>query len=275
MKEKNKISFKKILYIVLIIMTLSVLGYNSYLGIDWFMDKKENDEETAEINQELSIEEVADGQNVNPPIDKNNDYWYYITMPLINVDISKLKKINRDTIGFLSVSGTNINYPVVQTTNNSYYISHSFKKQSNKAGWIFMDYRNSAVDLSQNTIIYGHSRLDTTMFGTLKNILKTSWLKNKNNYIVKLSTETENTMWQVFSVYTISTENYYLTTNFNNNIQYQAWLNKMINRSEYNFKTTVNTNDKVLTLSTCHGSSKRVVMQAKLIKRVAKSVENF
>jgi len=133
-----------------------------------------------------------------------------------------------------------------------------------------MDYRNSSSNLSQNTIIYGHSRLDTTMFGTLKNILKTSWLNNKDNYIVKLSTKTENTLWQVFSVYTVPTENYYITTNFNNNIEYQNWLNTMIGRSEYNFNTTVNINDKILTLSTCYGSDKRVVMQAKLIKRAEK-----
>jgi len=133
-----------------------------------------------------------------------------------------------------------------------------------------MDYRNSATNLSQNTIIYGHSRLDTTMFGTLKNILKTSWLNNKNNYIIKLSTATENTMWQVFSVYTVPNENYYITTNFNNNIEYENWLDTMINRSEFNFNTTVNTNDKILTLSTCYGSNKRVVMQAKLIKSAKK-----
>ena len=167
-------------------------------------------------------------------------------------------------------TGTNIQYPVVQTTNNSYYINHSFKRQSNKAGWIFMDYRNNIKNLSRNTIIYGHSRLDTTMFGTLKNILKTTWLNNKNNYIVKLSTETENTLWQVFSVYSIPTENYYLTTNFNNNLEYQDWLDIMISRSEYNFNTSLNTNDKILTLSTCYGSDKRVVMQAKLIKKAEK-----
>jgi len=136
-----------------------------------------------------------------------------------------------------------------------------------------MDYRNNASNLSRNTIIYGHSRLDTTMFGTLKNILKTSWLNNKNNYIIKLSTAAENTMWQVFSVYTIPTENYYITTDFNNNAEYQNWLNTMVSRSEYNFKVAVNTNDKILTLSTCYGygNNQRVVMQAKLIKRAEKT----
>ena len=269
--SQNKRLFKKIFFAILIIIALGivlgVLVYNSVLVTDWVMDKKENEEEMSEINQEVLIEEIADGENVNPPADKSSDYWYYIKMPLMNVDISKLQKINSDTIGFLRVEGTNINYPVVQTTNNSYYINHSFKKQSNRAGWIFMDYRNNATKLSQNTIIYGHSRLDTTMFGTLKNILKTNWLNNKNNYIVKLGTATESTMWQVFSVYTIPTENYYISTSFNNNVEYQAWLNTMISRSEYDFNTTVNIKDKVLTLSTCYGSGKRVVMQAKLIKR--------
>jgi len=70
----------------------------------WFVDKKENEEETDDINQEVSIEEVTEGENVNPPSEKNNDYWNYIKIPLINVDISELQKINSDTVGFLSVS---------------------------------------------------------------------------------------------------------------------------------------------------------------------------
>ena len=77
-----------------------------------------------------------------------------------------------------------------------------------------MDYRNNAVDFDKNTIIYGHSRYDMSMFGTLRNVVKKSWFDNKDNHLIKLSTPTENTMWQVFSTYKIKAEDYYLQTDF-------------------------------------------------------------
>jgi len=95
---------KKFLYIGLIIIALGILIYNGYLAAGWFMDKKENEEELSDIEQEVNIEEVPEGENINPPEDKSNDYWDYIKMPLMDVDISGLQAINSDTIGFLSVN---------------------------------------------------------------------------------------------------------------------------------------------------------------------------
>jgi len=100
----KKSLFKKVLFAALIVMVIGVLAYNAYLGVDWFTDKKENEEEISEIDQEVSVEELAEGENINPPANAESDYWYYIKMPLMNVDISELQKINSDTVGFLSVN---------------------------------------------------------------------------------------------------------------------------------------------------------------------------
>ena len=105
------------------------------------------------------------------------------------------------------------------------------------------------------------------MFGSLKNILKSGWLNNSDNYIVKLSTETENTLWQVFSIYHIPTTNDYIKINFNSNEDFNEWTTVLINRSAYNFNTNVNESDKVLTLSTCYNNDEKVVLHAKLIKK--------
>ena len=131
-----------------------------------------------------------------------------------------------------------------------------------------MDYRNDANTFDQNTIIYAHSRYDGTMFGSLKTILTSSWYKNKDNYIIRMSTSKENTMWQIFSTYTIPKESYYITTNFKNDGDYATYLKTIKERSEEEFSGTVNTNDKILTLSTCKDNfGNRVVMHAKLIKK--------
>ena len=131
-----------------------------------------------------------------------------------------------------------------------------------------MDYRNNKEDFDNNTIIYAHSRNDTTMFGSLKNVLTTAWLENRENHLVYLSTPYENTMWQVFSVYTIPSESYYITPKFETEEEYTTFLITLKNRSIYDFNTELNINDKVLTLSTCQDNyGNRVVLHARLIKR--------
>ena len=97
--------------------------------------------------------------------------------------------------------------------------------------------------------------------------LKSNWYNNKDNHIIRLSTEIENTMWQIFSVYKIPEETYYITTNFSNDSEYEKFLNIIKERSIHNFNTDININDKVLTLSTCYSDTERTVVHAKLIKR--------
>ena len=109
------------------------------------------------------------------------------------------------------------------------------------------------------------------MFGSLRNILSSSWYNNTDNHIIKLSTPTENTLWQVFSVYHIETTNDYIQTEFRNDEEYQEFLDMLIGRSAVTFDTTVNANDKILTLSTCYNKTDKVVMHAKLIKREART----
>lgn len=187
-------------------------------------------------------------------------------MKLIDVDLNELKKQNNETVGWIQVKGTNINYPFVQHSDNSYYLSHDFSKKKNNAGWLFLDYRNNINQINKNTIIYGHGRLDRTMFGSLKNIFKSDWLNDQNNYVIFISTEKENTMWQVFSTYRIKTTSDYLRINFQNDNDYQNFLDMITKRSEHNFNTPINTNDNILTLSTCYNNEKKVVLHAKLIK---------
>ena len=191
-------------------------------------------------------------------------------MNLIDVDFNQLKEKNSDTIGWIQVNGTNINYPFVQTSNNEFYLNHSFDKSYNKAGWVFMDYRNNKTDYDKNTIIYAHGRMDNTMFGSLRKVITNGWLNNKNNYVIKLSTEKENTLWQVFSVYKIPTTNDYIQVNFTDNEKFLEFKNMLLKRSAFNFNTNVNENDKILTLSTCYNDSDKVVLHAKLIKRERK-----
>lgn len=174
-------------------------------------------------------------------------------------------------VGWIRVSGTNINYPFVQASDNKYYLNHSFDKSYNSAGWVFLDYRNNKYNLAKNNIIYAHGRRDTTMFGSLRGILTNGWLNNTSNFTIQLSMENENTLWQIFSVYRIPTTNDYIQIEFIDNKKFLDFTNKLISRSAYNFNATVSENDVILTLSTCYDDNDKVVVHAKLIKREKKA----
>lgn len=270
-RRKIKIKWKNIILILIIITSSITLLISIFNIIKWKIDSNKTNYEITNIQENINVEEIQDTENteiIEPVIEvpKENPYWDYINMNMINVDFNGLKKTNPDVVGWLKVNGTNINYPFVQSSDNDYYLTHSFNKSYNGAGWVFLDYRNNGTN-DKNTIIYAHGRSNKTMFGTLKNVLNNGWLNNTNNYVIKISTETENSLWQIFSVYRIPTTSDYLQTNFNDETEYQNFLDMIKDRSSHNFDTNVASTDNILTLSTCYNNSDKIVVHAKLIKK--------
>ncbi len=274
--KRRRLKKQAVMWGLIFLLSVSVLIISLTKVFVWFKDNDKTEAIAKEIIQEIPVEEVLDDKETeiinkekNP--DKESDYWSYIKQSLINVDIDSLKEKNGDTIGWIKVNNTNINYPFVQTKDNDYYLSHAFDKSNNNAGWVFLDYRNNSDFSDKNNIIYAHARRDNSMFGSLRNVLKKEWYSNKDNHIIKLSTANENTMWQIFSVYKIPVETYYITTQFTTSSQYKAFLETITKRSIHQFNTAVDSSDKILTLSTCSGEDDRIVVHAKLIKRSSKN----
>lgn len=266
-KKRNKLGLIILIIISsLLLSTLTISLFNIFL---WNKDNKANENNLKDIEENTEIKIVKDNDNtefINKPLDENDDYWYYSTFDLIDVDLKKLKEKNNDTIGWLNVNNTNINYPFVKSSDNDYYLHHSFDKSYNNAGWVFLDYRNNKNLTDKNNIIYGHHRVNNTMFTSLLNALNESWYTNKDNHIIRVSLENENSLWQIISVYKIPVESYYITTKFNNDNEFITFLDTISKRSIYNFNYNVNKDDKILTLSTCYDDNTRVVVHAKLIK---------
>jgi len=268
MKKKIKVSdiFLGICFLFFLIM----FAFSLFNIIKWNIDARKTNEEIDDLITVTKVEKIKDNEKTEvipqEDIDSSNPYWDYIKYDLINVNFDELKQKNIDTVAWIKVNGTNINYPVVQGPDNSWYLTHSYNGSYNEAGWVFMDYRNTSNE-DKNTIIYAHARLDKTMFGSLKKVIDNEWLSDTSNYVVMLSTPEENTLWQVFSVYRIPTTSDYLTTEFYSDEDFINFTNNLINRSSYNFNTIVNSTDRILTLSTCYNTTDKVVLHAKLIKR--------
>lgn len=267
-KKRKKLNVKNLCLLIFFLVMLIVFLFSLIKVIMWIIDNSNTNDiikkvaNTYEINEKSYDNEVIINEN------EKDIYFDYMKLKFIDVDINKLKTFNPDTIGFIKVMGTNINYPFVQTLDNDYYLNRSYDKTYNNAGWIFLDYRNNEFN-DKNTIIYGHGRINGTMFGSLKDTLKSSWQNNKDNYIIKISTEKENSIWQIFSVYKIATTSDYLQTTFSDN-EFESFISLIKGRSSYNFETNVTNEDKVLTLSTCYNDNDKMVVHAKLIKYVQK-----
>ena len=267
-KKRKKLNVKNLCLLIFFLVMLIVFLFSLIKVIMWIIDNSNTNDIIKKVANTYEISEKNYDNEVIINENEKDIYFDYMNLKFIDVDINKLKTFNPDTIGFIKVMGTNINYPFVQTLDNDYYLNRSYDKTYNNAGWIFLDYRNNEFN-DKNTIIYGHGRINGTMFGSLKDTLKSSWQDNKDNYIIKISTEKENSIWQIFSVYKIATTSDYLQTTFSDN-EFESFISLIKGRSSYNFETNVTNEDKVLTLSTCYNDNDKMVVHAKLIKYVQK-----
>ena len=245
----------------LFIVVVFLLGVNVYIRF-YSGNNSLTHVSSNTMNNKLVETEVAELDET-----ELNLYKRYAKLDINSISIKKLRKTNESIVSWLTVDGTNINYPIVKGNDNSFYLNHDINRNLKFSGWTFMDYRN-AIDLSDdNTIFYGHNLANKTAFGSLDNLFTEEWVKNSNHYIVVLS-EKGKFVYEVFSVYTIDPEVYYLQNNFGDKEGYLTFLNTLKSRSIYDFKVDLWKNDKIITLSTCTSDNRnRNVVHAKLIKK--------
>jgi sortase B len=170
-------------------------------------------------------------------------------------DFKTLLKKNSDTKGFIIVPGTNIYYPVVQTSNNDYYLTHDFYKNTNRYGCPFVDTGDKINPMSKNVIIYGHNMKDNLMFADLLKYKSLSFYKSTS--VINFNTIYKNIKWKVFAVFVSNTDpskgdvfNYNITT-FATNDDFNNLLTQVKHRSLINTNVDVSSDENILTLSTC------------------------
>lgn len=254
-KKKRKIKYGNLIAFMVIIAGIGLVIYSSYNIITWYLANKENAKIKEELQENIIIKKVEDTEDEKEVVEQ------------YQIDFKSLKEQNNETVGYVKVNDTNIDYVVVQHNDNSYYLKHNFEKSWNNAGWIFADYHNKLDGTDKNIVIFGHNTRDNSMFGTLKSILNEEWYKNEENHRVVFVTEKGTYYYQVFSTYSIKPEDYYINTEFKTDDEFNDFIKTIKSRSVYDYNIEVSKEDKILTLSSCIGDgSKRVVLHAKLIK---------
>ena len=237
---------KRTIIKIFIVVCVLVMIYSITNIVLWYIGNRRNEAIKSEIDEIINEDNTNENKNT--------------------IDFVKLKEKNTDIVAYLKVNNTNIDYVVVKGEDNKFYLRHNLYKEYSHPGWIFMDYRNKLDGKDKNIIIYGHNNKEGMMFGTLKNIITKEWYENPDNYIINLVLEDKVLTYQVFSTYSIKVEDYYITTSFKNNNEFDKFVKVLRGRSVHNYNFSVDGNDSILTLSTCTGSGKsRMVLHAKLI----------
>lgn len=238
---------KKVFKTVFLIICLLIFIFSAYKIYNYIMEEKAN----KELNDKLvekSISIVNNNFNSENAEDKDK-------LP-IDVDFLTLKKECDDIVGWIYIPDTPINYPVVQSENNQYYVRRLIDGSYNYAGTIFMDFRNDSDLNDKNTVIYGHNLKNDKMFGTLEKYKEQEYYNNHK--IMYYFTSGKKYKVELFAGcdITIDSNIYNLPTAKNN---YEAFKEN----SDFKNDVILTNEDKIITLSTCsykHDGARYIIM---------------
>lgn len=249
--KKNKVN-KIIAIVTMIILICSI----SYILISKYINYKKLKEQQ-EILDKIKINEEEITEKTTERM----------------LQLKELQKENYDIVGWLEIEKTSINYPVLQTNNNDYYLTHTYKKENSKNGSIFLDKDYNFLLPSSNLLIYGHNNKNEKMFEELLNYENEEYYKEHPN--IRLTTEEWDSTFEIIAVFKsrvyykdeTNVFRYYYFINAENEEEYNYYIEQCKKASLYNIEKTAKYGDQLLTLSTCDYSiaNGRFVVVAKQI----------
>ena len=249
----------------LVILVVTYIGVSNYVALKQVNAIKDDLAEVIEVTDPTEIIEQKNEENLEKAEEEETPIEE-IKM-ITNTELASLLTVNEDVVGKLVVNNTNVDYPVVQASDNDYYLTHNINKEKNANGWIYLDFRNDAMNLDKNNIIYGHNMYYSgVMFGTLYKTYNSNWYTNPENQIITYDTLYEDMKFQIFSIYKVPETNDYLKVFFDGDEDFLEFIDMITKRSIYDFNVPIDADDKIISLSTCsNNGTKRLVIHAVLI----------
>lgn len=253
---QTNINILKTCIVLILILVLGTFIY--YLACN-YIDQK-NDLALKEVIEYVILN--TDTEDIITELELDTD------QQVINEYIASLLTINKDIVGWIEVPGTSVDYPIVQSDDNDYYLTHDIQGEYTRYGSIFMNYNNTDDFSDNNTIMFGHNFYGSSvMFSTLNSIDTDTWLSDENNYIITIDTLYDTLEYEIFSYYVTDVTTDYLTTNYINPLDTLEFFVMLEDRSEYDFDVKLSYDSKIITLSTCANSgTQRFVVHAVLIE---------
>lgn len=187
----------------------------------------------------------------------------------IRSGFDELLKQNDQVVGWITIEDTQIDYPILQSDNNTDFLTENFYGNESIAGSIFLDYRNDITTSDSNYVVYGHRMKDGSMFQHLTKYLDKDFFESHQKFT--FDTLYDRYEAEIFAVYNTLIDFNYIQTHFSSDAEYQQLLKEMEDRSIYQTDVELNAQDQILTLSTCEytldPNDSRLVIHAKLVKQ--------
>ena len=167
-------------YILLVLLGVIVLAAGRYLFQVWegYHEASAGYQKLKKfIIEKLEVEKEDGRQPENQNEPEEN---------LPEVDFDGLRVINKNIVAWIRIPGIGVDYPVVQGKDNEHYLHYTFDGKANKAGSIFLDYRNRADFTNSKVILYGHNMKDGSMFSNLKKYQDEEFRKEQGKILLYL-----------------------------------------------------------------------------------------
>lgn len=255
--------------LLVILCSIAAVGCLGYFTVYSYYDYK-----TTQSYQALT--ELKD-KKLPKPIQNETPVINYTKeeqeIPEVLEDYKSLVNKNKKLIGWVEIDDTNISYPVMQTTNNEYYLDHNLNQEYSKNGSIFMDKDCDVLKPSTNFILYGHHMKSGQMFGKLDLYSSEEYYKKHN--IIKFDTIYEKGTYEIMYVFRTKIYNeedivfkYYQFIDALSEQEFDSYMQEMAEMSFYDTGVTAQYGDQLLTLSTCdyNVNDGRFVVVAKKIE---------
>ena len=261
-KRKKKLDARQTVMFLCIIIAIGSFGYLAFYNYQ----ASHSSEQVDNLNK---VKEKSDGDFIlhkTAVVTLDN-----VDTPEILEEYADVFSLNQKLIGWIKIDGTKVDYPVMQTSNNDYYLDHNFDQEEDKNGSIFLDKECSIWPRSQNLLIYGHNMKSGKMFGTLKNYKDESFYKE--HPVIQFDTIYEKGTYEIMYVFsevvheeTEVTFKYYQFINANSEDEYNSYMKDMADMSLYDTGVTSVYGDALITLSTCdytQGAERFVIVAKK------------
>ena len=236
---------KKVIYWILMLFFSGVMVFSGWKIVTTLGSYQEGRESYSQLEQYVhtpeNVETQAVEQGTEPGAEVDTTIWP-------QVDFEALAQVNPDIVGWIVIEGTNINYPIVQGSDNSYYLRHLFDGSYNSAGCIFLDAACSENFSDHHSIIYGHHMKNKTMFAGLVDYKDQAFYEE--HPVALLLTPEGNYKIRFFSGYVASNKSNGWRKNFEGQ-ELEKWISELGERSCFTPSEIPPADARIITLSTC------------------------
>ncbi|MBO5459109.1 MAG: class B sortase [Lachnospira sp.] len=258
--NNNSRSGSSVLRRIILVIAIAVFCYSAFMLIKAFLEYKQGDDIYNNIqNQVLNTE-----SSTSVTIEEEEN----IEVPFV-YDHNQLLSINSEGVGYLYIPSIDLRLPIVQSTDNEFYLSHTFDKTYNKNGCLFEDYRITGGLSSTNVIIYGHNMRNGSMFGQLPKYESESFYMAEGHDSFFIYTGNKIMQYRIFSAYITDAVSDTYSFNFSTKGSLQEYAGNMKALSIYDTGVNIEDVSQVVTLSTCMsyipGSDQRFIVQGTYI----------